>query len=415
LTYTAEAGKIADEGLKYVISLCTPGTKIYEIIQKGDKFIREQLEKCFTKKKFMKSIAYPISIALNEVCGNYNPIEGEETKVPHEYLTLSEGDVVKIDLGVQIEGLPALVSHTLVCSSKNEPVTGKKADIILATYYAIQVALRMMNTNSSNNDITAMIAKVATSFKVNQVEGVLSHRMKRDIIDGPETIINKTTFDQKVDTRKFVPGDIFGLDVIFSTGEGIPKETQMRNTIYKRALETTYKLKSEASRKLLSIIEKNFYTFPFSLSSFDHQETIHLTKDVGNLKNLAKLGVVECVQHELLHMYPILAEKKGDLVAQFKYTVAVKESGPYLVSGFSIDTSKYVSEHKITDEEVIKVLSESWDAYVPNSKKTTKVDKKDKKKDNKEKTAKEKKPEDKKKEEKKEEKKPEEKKKEEKK
>ena len=75
-------------------------------------------------------------------------------------------------------------------------------------------------------------------------------------------------------------------------------------------------------------------------------------------------------------MYPILSEKKGDLVSQFKYTVAVKESGPYLVSGLSIDISKYASEYKITNEEILKILSESWDAYVPNSKKQTKVDKK---------------------------------------
>lgn len=207
-----------------MISLCTPGTKIYDIIQKGDKFLRDQLEKCFTKKKFMKSVAFPISIAVNEVCGNFNPIEGEETKYPHEYVVLSEGDVVKIDLGVQIQGLPAMVSHTLVCSSKDEQVKGRKADVVLATYYAIQAALRMMNTNKTNNEITAVIAKIAAAFKVNPVEGVLSHRMKRDIIDGPEVIINKTTFDQKVETRKFVAGDIFGLDVIMSTGEGIPKE-----------------------------------------------------------------------------------------------------------------------------------------------------------------------------------------------
>lgn len=137
----------------------------------------------------------------------------------------------------------------------------------------------------------------------------------------------------------------------------------------------------------MSIVEKNFYTFPFSLSSFDHAENIVLTKnkEVGNLKSLSKLGLVECVQHELLHVYPVLAEKKGEFVAQFKYTVAVKETGPYLISGFSIDVNQFESEYKIADEEVLKILSESWDAYVPNSKKVNKVDKKAKKKANKEK------------------------------
>jgi topoisomerase IA-like protein len=85
-------------------------------------------------------------------------------------------------------------------------------------------------------------------------------------------------------------------------------------------------------------------------------------------------------------MYPILAEKKGDLVSQFKYTVAVKDNGPYLISGLNIDVNNFQSEYKITDEEVLKILAESWDAYVPNSKKVNKVDKKAKKKANKEKT-----------------------------
>jgi methionine aminopeptidase len=72
--------------------------------------------------------------------------------------------------------------------------------------------------------VTQAIQKVCDSYKVSPVEGVLSHRIKRDILDGPEVIINKATYDQKVDSRNFVPGDIFSLDVIVSTGEGKPKE-----------------------------------------------------------------------------------------------------------------------------------------------------------------------------------------------
>jgi len=63
----------------------------------------------------------------------------------------------------------------------------------------------------------------------------------------------------------------------------------------------------------------------------------------------------------------------------------VKETGPYLVSGLSVDTSKFASEHKITNEELVKVLSESWDNYVPNSKKKNPSDKKKKKAENKKK------------------------------
>ena len=100
--------------------------------------------------------------------------------------------------------------------------------------------------------------------------------MKRDIIDGVETIINHATFDQKVDQRNFEHGDVFGLDVIVSTGEGKPKETNIRVSIHKRAIETTYKLKTDSGRKLLSVVEQSFHTFPFSMNSFDNEESLKM-------------------------------------------------------------------------------------------------------------------------------------------
>lgn len=37
--------------------------------------------------------------------------------------------------------------------------------------------------------------------------------------------------------------DVFCLDVIVSTGEGKPRESEYRTTVYKRAIEKTYNLK----------------------------------------------------------------------------------------------------------------------------------------------------------------------------
>jgi curved DNA binding protein len=221
-------------------------------------------------------VAFPTSLAVNEVCGNYSPLS-EESGDPHEYKVLSQGDLVKVDLGVHINGFAAVVAHTVVVGEMDQIVTGRKADVILAAYNAAQTAVRSMFTGKNNNyDVTNIIKTVSDSYKVTPVEGVLSHRMKRDIIDGVETIINQATFDQKVDQRNFEHGDVFGLDVLVSTGEGKPKETNIRVSIHKRAVETTYKLKTDSSRKLLSIVEQNFHTFPFSFSVFDNEENIKM-------------------------------------------------------------------------------------------------------------------------------------------
>jgi hypothetical protein len=67
------------------------------------------------------------------------------------------------------------------------------------------------------------------------------------------------------------------------------------------------------------------------------------------------MGLVECVKNELLHPYPVLAEKNGEVVAQFKYTVAIRSDGPFILAGLTIDQTKYSSDYKIEDENVLKL------------------------------------------------------------
>ncbi len=69
-----------------------------------------------------------------------------------------------------------------------------------------------------NTEVTAAIAKVAEDFKVNPVEGVLSHQTKRFVIDGNNTVINKQTLEQKVEEVTFEEWDVFIFDLVVSTG-----------------------------------------------------------------------------------------------------------------------------------------------------------------------------------------------------
>jgi len=99
------------------------------------------------------------------------------------------------------------------------------------------------------------------------------------------------------------------------------------------------------------------------------------------------MGLTECVKNELLHPYPVLTEKKGEYVAQFKYTIAVRNEGPLIIAGNTLDLARYNSENKITDQNVLKLFETPLDTFLPNSKKSVKVTKK---KDNKEKRKKKK-------------------------
>lgn len=263
--------------MKFTIGLCKPGEKIYDICLKSDQNLRNALGKVYQKKKHYKGLSFPTSISVNEICGNNAPL-AEESGLPNDYRVLNEGDVAKIDMGVHINGFSAVVAHTVVVSAKDEVVTGKKADAILAAYNSVQNAIRCMHIKkeNTNNAVTNNTKTICDAYKVTPIEGVLSHRMRKDVIDGPEVIINQATFDQKVEERAFAHGDVFGIDVMVSTGEGKPKETELKCSIYKRAFENTYQLKTESGRKLLSVVEQNFTTFPFSYNSFDDESQLKM-------------------------------------------------------------------------------------------------------------------------------------------
>jgi len=97
------------------------------------------------------------------------------------------------------------------------------------------------------------------------LEGVLSHQLKRFVIDGNNVVINKETLEQKVEDVTFEDWDAYTFDIVMSTGEGKARETEARTTIFKRAVDQRYTLKLKASRAVFTEINARFPTMPFTL------------------------------------------------------------------------------------------------------------------------------------------------------
>ena len=293
------AALITNAALLKVIALCVPGADIYTVCQEGDKFIDEELKKVFNNKKSKKlerGIAFPTCVSVNNVMGHYSPMQDESSQ-------LQEGDLAKIDLGCHLDGFVAQAAHTIVVSSNpKSKVSGRKADVILAAYNALRAAERLIREMGTNTEVTQAILKVTTEYETNPVEGVLSHKMKKHLIDGNDVILSKEAPDQKVEEFEFTPGDVFGLDIFVSTGEGKPKEGDYRTTVFKRELDAQYNLKIKSARAFFSEVNKKYPTLPFAIRAFEDSTA-------------AKVGVKECVAHDLLTAYPVLVEKAGELVA----------------------------------------------------------------------------------------------------
>jgi curved DNA binding protein len=216
------------------------------------------------------------------------------------------------DMGCHIDGFIAVVAHTHVIT--NGPVTGRAADVLAAANTAAEVAMRLVRPGKKNKDVTEAIQKVASAYDCKIVEGVLSHQLKQFVIDGNKVVLSVSNADTKVDDAEFEENEVYAIDIVTSTGEGKPKLLdEKQTTIYKRAVDKNYHLKMKASRFIFSEISQKFPIMPFTARALEEKR--------------ARLGLVECMNHELLQPYPVLHEKPGDLVAHIKFTVLLMPNG----------------------------------------------------------------------------------------
>ncbi|KAL7261780.1 hypothetical protein ACSBR1_000229 [Camellia fascicularis] len=259
--------EIVNKALQLVLSECKPKAKIVDICEKDDSFIRDQSGNMYknVKKKIERGVAFPTCVSVNNTLCHFSPLASDEA-------VLEEGDMVKIDMGCHINGFIAVVAHTHVLQGGS--VTSSQADVIAVANTAAEVALRLVRPGRKNKDVTEAIQKVAAAYDCKIVEGVLSHQLKQFVLDGNKVVLSVSSPKTRVDDAEFEENEVYATDIVTSTGEGKPKPLdEKQTTIYKRAVDKNYNLKMKSQEKR------------------------------------ARLGLVECVNHDLLQPYPVLHEK----------------------------------------------------------------------------------------------------------
>lgn len=336
------AGNIVNKALQTLIQGSKVGASAKALCQKGDHILEQETGKKYKNEPEMKKgIAFPTCLSVNNCICHFSPSKNDP-----DY-TLKAGDVVKIDLGAHIDGFIAVAAHTIVVGATGEAkATGRAADVVLAAYHASQAALRQLKDGTSNYAVTEAVQKIAAEYKCKPIEGMLSHQLKQFKIDGEKTIIQNPTIAQKKEHEKctFEKYEVYAMDVLVSTGEGLGKELDTKVSIYKKT-EENYLLKLKASRAFYAEVKKKYGTMPFNLRNFEEEAK-------------AKMGVHECVTHKLVEPFQVLYEKHNEIVAQFKNTVLILPNGLTVVTGLPFDLSVVESEHSVQDEEMKKLLAE---------------------------------------------------------
>jgi curved DNA binding protein len=249
-----------------------------------------------------------------------------------------------MDLGCHLDGYIAVAAHTCIVpeAAGQDPTVSDPAmgHVALAAYHAMLAAAASLTAGNKNTDVTAAVEKVAQAYGVTPISSVRMHQMKRYVLDGVKEVALKTPTPEEQEEEKLPPCtfeqyEVYAVDVAMSSGDGNARPGELRTTVFKRNVEQQYQLKMQASRALLTEVDRRYPTLPFTLR--------HM-KDVRK----ARLGISECVSHGLLTPYPSLHDHSG-IVAHFKCTVLLLPSRTSRVTGLPLPA--YFTSDKTLDPE----------------------------------------------------------------
>lgn len=286
-----KAGKIAQEVKKYTKPLIKVGTNVYNLIDKTESKILE----------LGGNWAFPVNVSINNIAAHYtSPIKDDE-------LVISEGDIVKVDLGVHIEGY--IVDTAFSVSFSDDPML---ENIIQATEVAVEAAKMMVKPKTHTREIGKKIEEIVKGFKYNPIKELGGHQIEKWTVHGKKQLPELGTLGGDI----MEEGEIFAIEIFASTGIG-----NIHNTNYSYIYELNpyagrVPLRRKASKQILGHINKNYKTLPFAER--------WLAKD---FRMGIAFGLNELIQQGKLQAHYVLAEKKGEYVAQSEETVLVTEDG----------------------------------------------------------------------------------------
>jgi methionyl aminopeptidase len=283
-----KAGKIASEVRELARKKDWVGKTLYEICETVESEIQNRNGKC----------AFPVNVSLNELAAHY-------TAEPNDPKVLSASDLIKIDLGVQINGF---IADTAVSVSYDPEL-----EVLVQTAEeALRNAMSMVKEGAKSSDIGKIIEKTVKQYGFKPIANLSGHSLDQYTIHAGKSIPNMWSIGSfSLSTKEAYACEPF---VTTSRGLGFVREGKTKN-IY--GLVSRKKTKNENANRLVDFIWENFNTLPFALR--------WLTKKWDEKE--ARLLLDELIKGKIIRAYPVLIEANGQPVAQAEHTFIPTQSG----------------------------------------------------------------------------------------
>ena len=283
-----KAGKIAAEVREMVRVKNLAGKSVYEICEEVENEIKKRGAKC----------AFPVNASINEIAAHY-------TAEPNDPITIADSDLVKIDLGVQINGYIADTAVTVCHDAQYD-------ELIKAAEAALSNAMSMIKVGVKASDIGRTIEKTIKQFGFKPIANLSGHSLEQYTIHAGRSIPNIWS----IGGFTLAENTAYACEPFVTTakGGGFVRNGKIKNIF---ALNSRKKTKNDEADKLLDYIWEKFNMLPFALR--------WITEDWEEKK--ARELLEQLINKKAVQAYPILIEINGQRVAQAEHTFIPNENG----------------------------------------------------------------------------------------
>jgi methionyl aminopeptidase len=280
-----EAGRIAREILKKGSGMIETGGSIRDVVVEIEEMVHMT----------GAGLAFPLNLSLNEDAAH-------DTASLDDGRVFASGDVVKLDLGVHIDGYIADTATTVDL--------GDNALLLEASQSALESAIRLVKPGIMVRDLGEAIQKEIETRGFRPIINLTGHGLKRYTIHTPPTIPNFLA----PGGGKLESGMVFAIEPFATTGSGRVSD-KARVEIFSQVGIKPVRL--APARKILEMVRER-RGMPFA------RRWIQVEKQEFALAALVTQGIVRA--------YPVLADIPGSLVSQHEHTLIVTEDGCIVIT-----------------------------------------------------------------------------------
>ena len=287
------AGKIAAKVREEMKRKTKEGMPLLEICEKTEHLITSMGGKP----------AFPCNVSVNEVAAHY-------TSPPDDAQTVPNDSLVKIDIGVHVDGY---VADTAVTICFNPELEG----MVHASEAALETAIKTIRPSIHTSDLGSEIQRTIERRGYKPISNLTGHQVGRYIIHTGKSLPNVT----HISFTKINAGDVCAIEPFVTLRDAAGRVEDGPEVFIFRFVKRK-PVKDLEAAQLLKFIEEEYRTLPFAerwLKTYNN--------GYGYKAAFANLLASKCIMS-----YPVFIEASQKPVAQSEHTVYIDRNSAVVLT-----------------------------------------------------------------------------------